>query len=260
MKVKVVSDLHLECCEQGQGVPDLGTGELLILGGDILCARHFKRNGSLREVYAKFLSSCSNGFDQVLYLAGNHEPYGYNYEGMWNVLRENLHYKNIHILENDCIEIGGILFIGCTLWTDFRGGNALEMMKAAQCMNDYKTVRITPNYRRLSPEDTYRFHQESIRYISSVLDRPAWVLTHHAPSYQSVHPRYLRSDTSNGAYVSDLDDFILSHPQIRFWSHGHTHDSFDYEIGGCRVICNPRGYYGDNGLNPDFDPDFTVVV
>jgi predicted phosphodiesterase len=30
------------------------------------------------------------------------------------------------------------------------------------------------------------------------------------------------------------------------WIHGHTHDPFDYEINGTRVICNPRGYPGEN--------------
>jgi hypothetical protein len=56
---------------------------------------------------------------------------------------------------------------------------------------------------------------------------------------------------------------ILNNPQIKYFSHGHTHDSFDYMIGGCRVICNPRGYYtgvNSNDLNPDFDPNFEIEV
>jgi hypothetical protein len=80
-KIKVVSDLHLECCEHGHGIPDLGKGEVLILGGDILCARHFKKNGPLNRIYSDFLNKCVQNFDEVLYLAGNHEAYGYNYEG-----------------------------------------------------------------------------------------------------------------------------------------------------------------------------------
>ena len=46
MRVRVCSDLHLETCEYGHGVPVLGEGEVLILGGDILCARHFKKDGN----------------------------------------------------------------------------------------------------------------------------------------------------------------------------------------------------------------------
>jgi hypothetical protein len=46
----------------------------------------------------------------------------------------------------------------------------------------------------------------------------------------------------NGGYSSDLTDFILDRPQIKAWTHGHTHELFDYNIGSTRVICNPRGY------------------
>jgi hypothetical protein len=265
MKVKVVSDLHLECCEQGHGVPDLGEGDVLILGGDILCARHFKTNGKLHQVYNDFLQKCADNFDYVLYIAGNHEAYGYNYEGTWNVLKEQMP-VGVHLLENDYVEIGDWIFIGSTFWTDFHNENPLEMMEAGRLMNDYKTIRITSNYRKMNPNDTLGFHKESKKYLTKKLeqfkDKKVWVLTHHGPSYQSVHPKY-RTETINGAYVSDLDDLILNHPQIKYWHHGHTHTSFDYKIGDCRVVCNPRGYYNgynNEGLNLDFNPNFEVEL
>jgi len=265
MKVKVVSDLHLECCEQGHGVPDLGEGDVLILGGDILCARHFKTNGKLRQVYNDFLQKCADNFDYVLYIAGNHEAYGYNYEGTWNVLKEQMP-VGVHLLENDYVEIGDWIFIGSTFWTDFHNENPLEMMEAGHLMNDYKTIRITSNYRKMNPNDTLGFHKESKKYLTKKLeqfkDKNVWVLTHHGPSYQSVHKKY-RTETINGAYVSDLDDLILSHPQIKYWSHGHTHESMDYMISDCRVVCNPRGYYNgynNEGLNLDFNPNFEVEL
>jgi Icc-related predicted phosphoesterase len=262
MKVKVVSDLHLECCEQGHGVPDLGEGDILILGGDILCARHFKKNGALRKVYRDFLTKCADNFMHVLYIAGNHEAYGYNYEGTWDVLKENLPH-GIHLMEDSVVKISDWVFIGSTFWTDFRNENALEMMEAAQCMNDYKVIRITQKYRKMNPDDTLSFHKQSKQFLLDQLElfknQKIWVLTHHAPSYQSVHPKYRTSGIANGAYVSDLDDFILNHPQIKYWSHGHTHESFDYMIGECRVICNPRGYYPTE-INPNFDPNFEIEI
>jgi hypothetical protein len=264
MKVRVASDLHLECCEMGHGVPELGEGDLLILGGDILCARHFKKQGKLREVYLEFLERCSKSFDTVLYVAGNHEPYGYNYEGTFGAISDSIP-ANIRLMENDTASIGDWHFIGSTLWTDFRNENALEMMEAAQCMNDYKTVRITTKYRKMNPDDTLAFHKASRAYIVSELERlgpdaRVWVLTHHAPSYQSVAPMYRTNGIANSAYVSDLDDLILAHPAIKFWSHGHTHNSFDYMVGDhCRVVCNPRGYYSAD-LNLDFDPAFTIEI
>ena len=266
MKVKVVSDLHLECCEHGHGVPDLGEGEVLILGGDILCARHFKKDGPLRKVYGDFLKKCADNFAWVLYIAGNHEAYGYNYEGTWDVLKENLP-EGIHLMEDSVVKISDWVFIGSTFWTDFRNENALEMMEAAQCMNDYKVIRITPKYRKMNPDDTLSFHKKSKQFLLDQLElfknQKIWVLTHHGPSYQSVHEKFKRGGIANGAYVSDLDGLILDHPEIQVWSHGHTHTSFDYKIGDCRVVCNPRGYYnGYNNadLNIDFDPNFEIEL
>jgi hypothetical protein len=265
MIIRVCSDLHLEACEDGNGVPNIGEGDALILGGDILCARHFKKDGKLRKVYKDFLQRCVDNFTWVLYIQGNHEAYGYNYEGTWNVLKENLP-QGIHLMENSVVKISDWVFLGATLWTDFRNGNALEMMEASRYLNDYRSIRIGSNYRKLRPEDTYEFHKKSKQFLIDQLelfkDQKVWVLTHHAPSYQSIHPKY-RTETINGSYASDLDDLILSNPQIKYFSHGHTHESFDYMIGQCRVICNPRGYYNSyntSGLNPNFDPNFEVEL
>jgi hypothetical protein len=97
------------------------------------------------------------------------------------------------------------------------------MMEAAQCMNDYKVIRIGSNYRKLNPDDTLKFHKKSKQFLIERLeqfkDTKTWVLTHHAPSYQSVHPKYRSSGIANGAFVSDLDDLILDNPQIKCWSH-----------------------------------------
>jgi hypothetical protein len=260
MKVKIVSDLHLESCENNHGVPDLGSGEILILGGDILCARHFKTDGPLHKVYDDFLQKCVKNFDEVLYVAGNHCFYGYNYEGTWKVLKEHLP-PSIHLLENDYVKIKGWTFLGCTLWTDFRKENPLEMMEASRYLNDYKTIRIGSNYRKMNPDDTLGFHKKSKQFLIEKLEQfkndKVWVLTHHAPSYQSVSPKYRNSGIANGAYVSNLDDLILDHPNIKYFSHGHTHSSFRYRIGECEVICNPKGYPGEN---PDFDPNLEIEI
>ena len=74
------------------------------------------------------------------------------------------------------------------------------------------------------------------------------------PSHASIHHSYQqpRYTTMNGAFVSNLDEFILDHPQIALWSHGHTHHCFDYTVGDTRIVCNPLGYPGErSGFNPD---------
>jgi len=59
------------------------------------------------------------------------------------------------------------------------------------------------------------------------------------------------------AFASDLDE-LMGADRIDLWVHGHTHDAFDYELNGTRVVCNPRGYVGydrDNGFNADLVVD-----
>ena len=91
-------------------------------------------------------------------------------------------------------------------------------------------------------------HKKSMDYINHVIseqaDKNYVVVGHHCPSFKSVHPKYAHDKIMNGAFASDLDDFIAYRPQIRLWTHGHTHEPFDYMIGETRVVCNPRGYSG----------------
>jgi Icc-related predicted phosphoesterase len=262
MEVKLVSDLHLEMCKSEDDIPILGSGDVLILGGDILCARHFKSNGELSTFYKKFLDTCSKNFTHILYVLGNHEAYGYNYEGTFKVIRDNVP-DNCTVLENESKTIGDWTFLGCTFWTNFRNANPIEMFDAQQCMSDYNTIRITPKYRKLNPDDTLQFNTKSKDYLLNTLkgleDDNVWILTHHAPSNQSIHENYKHSGILNGAYVNNLDGMIMAHPQIKVWSHGHVHNNFDYMIDGCRVVCNPRGYVPFE-VNPNFDCDFTVRI
>ena len=108
-------------------------------------------------------------------------------------------------------------------------------------------------------------HQQTLDYIKSVVaerpDEKFVVVTHHSPSYKSVHEEYQAEYLMNGAYHSDLSDFILDRPQIKLWTHGHTHHPFDYMIGETRIVCNPRGYEND-GYSEDtgWKPDILLEI
>ena len=99
-----------------------------------------------------------------------------------------------------------------------------------------------------SPEDAVVDHKKMLGYIQSVIegkyDQKFVVVGHHAPSRSSTHPRYANEELMNGGYSSSLDEYIMEHPQIKLWTHGHTHEDFDYMVGSTRVVCNPRGYDG----------------
>jgi Icc-related predicted phosphoesterase len=134
----------------------------------------------------------------------------------------------------------------------------------SEMMNDYRIIRNSDTkYARLKPLDTYNRHIKSLNYIKSVVEtdtnKKYVVVGHHAPSKKSVKPRYAEDVEMNGAYSSDLEDFILAHPQIKLWTHGHTHDLFDYNIGDTRIVCNPRGYIGYESRAEEFTLKYVEV-
>mgnify|MGYP000604130187 CR=1 FL=1 len=75
----------------------------------------------------------------------------------------------------------------------------------------------------------------------------------------SIAEKYKGDTVMNGAFQSDLSSFIMDRPQIKLWTHGHTHDVFDYMIGGCRIVCNPRGYIHYEQRADEFSLQFVEV-
>ena len=114
-----------------------------------------------------------------------------------------------------------------------------------------------------SPEDAVVDHKQMLGYIQSVIegkfDQKFVVVGHHAPSRSSTHPRYKHDTLMNGGYSSSLDEYIMDHPQIKLWTHGHTHEDFDYMIGSTRIVCNPRGYINYEGRADSFQLKFVEV-
>ena len=255
MKVKILSDLHLEHLDS-EYTFDVGSGEVLVLAGDILVAKHLNTDGNLNRIYNSFLNFCSENFKHVFYVFGNHEFYGYNYESTFKKV-ENILPSNIHLMNNNTVEIEDWVFIGGTLWTDHNKGNPVNMMENQYVMNDYHRIRIGSNYRKLNTEDTLSIHRNTKSYFENQLnihkDKKVFMISHMAPSYQSTHPHY-KGQSLNSAYCNDMDDWISSRPQIKYFVHGHVHYFMDYTIDGCRVICNPKGYPRETtNYNPNLE-------
>jgi Icc-related predicted phosphoesterase len=101
---------------------------------------------------------------------------------------------------------------------------------------------------RFTPMNSVDDHKAALAFIQQTVDsapdKMFVVVGHHSPSRRSTKPQYAKDVHVNGAYSSDLEDFIQARPQIRLWTHGHTHHEFDYMVGATRVVCNPRGYIG----------------
>jgi len=275
MRVNVISDLHIDFADL-----TLPGGDVLILSGDVFEAKSFKqamynpdmvlleheRKDQRPDRFYRFMvEECAAKYRHVLYVMGNHEHYGFQYHKTYAHIKEQLP-DNIYILENEVKEIDGVLFLGATLWTDMNKGDDLTLYHMKSMMNDYRQVTMFNEaksaYHKLQPEKTMTDHHHTVAYFKHMLEEnratgrrlPVVVVTHHAPSKASTKPRYIDDVIMNGAYSSDLSEFILDNPEIKVWTHGHTHDNFDYMIGTTRIICNPRGYKGYEEQAEHFDP------
>lgn len=264
MKVSYASDLHLE-----YGEIDLQNNlnaDVLILAGDIVIADEIKRypfyefrekiGSSVQnraETYRKFFSDVASRWKHVIVISGNHE----SYEGVFNdthkIMASNLIFlgDNIHYLQNRIVELDGVVFAATTLWTDLNRRDEITAFGVNSSMNDYRRIRYVDagRYRKLRSMDTLAEHVKSMQFlrdvVSSYKDKPIVVVTHHAPTFQSIPDRFRSERIVNGAYASDLSEFILDNTNIKYWVHGHVHDRLMYPVGDhTTVLCNPRGYHG----------------
>jgi len=279
MKIKLVSDLHLEFSDIN--ITNDDGCDVLILGGDICVAQdlhdhpHIEygmysnadlaglgRRQQAAQRYRDFFKRCSFQFPHVIYIMGNHEFYnGKFYAGVDYMREECAKYPNVYMLEQDTKIIDDVTFVGGTLWTNMNKRDPLTMHAIEGMMNDFRIIRNDKrNYATMSALDVAVRHDRTLAYIKLVLaenkDKRCVVVGHHSPSFQSVHPMYAHETLMNGGYHSDLSEFILDHPQVKLWTHGHTHHPFDYVIGETRIVCNPRGYENDGysedtGWNPN---------
>ena len=243
-----------------------------------------------------FFQECCERFPQVIYIAGNHEHYHGDFLYTLSTLKERFGYlTNLHIMEREELKINDIVFLCGTLWTDMNKECPHTLHSIRGYMNDYKVIADsssakveykTPVYGRkegggydfdnivswdiltrtakFTPEKSVSEHKDMLKFISDIIgnatpDEKFVVVGHHSPSKLSIKPEYENDTIVNGAYSSDLSEFILDHPTIKLWTHGHTHHVFDYMIGSTRVVCNPRGYINYENRADEFEL-LTVVV
>ncbi|WP_444997383.1 metallophosphoesterase [Aliikangiella sp. IMCC44359] len=248
MKIQLLSDLHLEFKYYSYPKTD---ADVVVLAGDI----HTKERGvkwAMEEIKDK----------PVVYILGNHEFYGKSYPKLIDSLKILTKNTNVHVLENNLVNIDGVNFLGCTLWTDFElfGNARISGYECQQVMTDYKKIRRSPSFAKLRSIDTAIAHSQSIKWLAENLKEKQGetnvIVTHHAPSLNSVEGK-CHKDTTTAAYISNLEDFIEKN-KPDYWLHGHLHNSSDYILGKCRVLCNSKGY--PDSINPEYNPSFCFSI
>lgn len=242
MKLWILSDLHYD--HGGFRLDPPAEADIAVVAGD--------------ACDDEWLSELADQLP-VVFVAGNHEFYGWQHSERIASLEGK---RNLHFLDDDTLTLdwcghAKTRFIGATLWTDY-GNDPVAAETARRSMNDHRYIKWSKEpYQRFLPSHATKLHRASRSYITEKLATPfdgaTVVVTHHAPSERSVHAKYAGSPL-NRAYYSDLDDLVET-SGAALWVHGHVHSNFDYQIGDTRVLCNPKGYPGEN---PDFQPGLIV--
>lgn len=266
MLIRPASDLHTEFADYYFEKLDTDKDTVCILAGDI--GVPVERRGKPSPLN-NFLKRASEQFKTVLYIMGNHEYYyGMIPETRHRIAQEvkDAGLTNVHVLENQTYLEDGVMFVCATLWTYV----SIPMCHiVGRSLNDFHIIEKQDGevVRKFRPEDANILHETSRHFIKEATKlahddgHKVVVVTHHGPSFQSVHARYKESDV-NCAFVSNLDELVYAiHPTL--WVHGHVHDPFDYMIGETRIIANPRGYPSEqirSGADKRHDPALVVEV
>ncbi len=253
MRIRVLSDMHLECVDERPALPGVDA-DVVVLAGDIHRA-------------AQGVEWAGRQFSDVpvVYVAGNHEFYGGELLARRRELADVAQQWGVHLLDNDSVELQGVRFLGTTLWTDFAlyaGISDLTadaaMSIAAQHLLDFRVIEKA-NGVMFSPADARQLHQDAVHWLEQALAKPfagpTVVVSHHAPLASSIPPQF-RGDSLSPAFASALEHLM---GRMALWIHGHVHDPVDLSCQGTRVVANPGGYPGEFSP-PRFRADWVVEV
>jgi predicted phosphodiesterase len=277
MRIQLFSDLHLE--RYPHFVPHIREDtDVVVLAGDIGSYQSGSRLLDEDFGLGRFSPRRPGaGRARVLYIPGNHEFDGLEFDEAYARLRATCAGLGIEWLDRETLVVDGVRFIGTTLWSDFDALAVQEQDLSKQLQRREKAFRAANYY--LSKNTTLKNGEkvlaEGIRAMS--LDCQEWLrgalaapfdgatvaVTHFAPSLQSADPRYGLTPGTAG-FCNALDALL---PQAAVWIHGHLHCMNDYVVSGieagrpwsCRVVANPLGYLS-KGEQEAFRPQLVIEV
>lgn len=264
MKIQLLSDLHLEV--HPHFVPEPAPGaDILVLAGDI----GSYQSGSLLEGpyfgLERFspLPQYAGWPTPVIFVPGNHEYDMQDFDAARQRLRHCCDQLDLLWLERETAVLGGVRFVGTTLWSDFDAMAMHEGVsdqtrlyklreKAFRAANFY--LSKTGGSRHGQPFLAEPMREECLlcqdwlrTALARPFDGPTVAVTHFAPSLRSADPRYGLVPGTAG-FCNVMDDLL---PYADLWLHGHLHCPCDYVASGergdgsawrCRVVANPLGY------------------
>ncbi len=253
MRVFYASDIHYEF--DGIYVPpeDITNDDVIILAGDVCPVLVWdSEKYSIDDLFFS-LSEIARG---VIFVAGNHEFYGTSIEDGYKFLRQRFaeYPDNIYFLENQTVTINGVRFGGSTFWTDLKQNDPLINFEAIRYLSDFSVIK------NFTPEDFINLNRTAREWLVSVCNNIDVLVTHHLP----VPVEYKNEPINSITYMycnTNLENIIVE-SSIKYWIHGHSHQSYNFTIDKTNVVSNPYGYYSiPHDRNEEYTNDrhFSIV-
>lgn len=248
MKIFYASDLHIEFEDNCKTLRFAGLdADVAILAGDIGAGI-----GGIQWAAEVFEIP-------VIYVLGNHEFYHHDYHQLRLDARKSAEALGVHLLDEDVLEIDGVRFAGCTLWTDYQANGLPEVAKqiAAQVMPDHSCITVSES-ELWSPDEAHRTHSDSVQWL---LDQEGIdvVVTHHCPTLAAIGHRHSANEYTP-LFISNLDE-VIARVNAKAWVFGHTHCCVDLEhSSGTHIVSNQYGYPDEDQAEIGWDPVATLSV
>lgn len=239
MKLQILSDTHNSEYQLSKDA------DLIIHAGDF----SNRLSGA-----TKFAETCKNLNKNFIFVLGNHDFYCSNYNLVVDFLREN--YPQNALLDDNHIKIQDKIFVGGTLFTNFRSNTTLTSptallqfkKDAEQSIYDFDQIMISNDNRPITADDYITlfqlYHQNIMQFKGQ---DNVIVITHFPPHLACLDPYW-----GNHPIASALNPYFINDLDIhgfKLWISGHTHTAIDTIVDGCRLIINPLGYPQEQGKN-----------
>jgi hypothetical protein len=225
--IQYISDIHME--HRGLQVPTSKiqpSAPILVLAGDI------GRPGS--KGLQSLLAYVSSKFQHVVWVVGNHEHYGFDYDEIWTIIAADLQpFPNLHLLQRGTWDLPGtnLRIAGATLWSE------IDTFTYRQ-LNDRKNICGTDK-KPWSRENMVLEHKRDRLFFETAIDQARndnkrlLCVSHHAPSFSMG---MMPGDELSSGFCSNLE--ACFRPPVV----GHTHISRKVWINGIPCVSNCLGY------------------
>jgi predicted phosphohydrolase len=248
VKFQIASDLHLEFADNMNDKNYFFSqiikpkGDILILSGDI--------GNPISDIYQNFLGWCSNLFETVLVLAGNHEYYNTNLtveETDIKIKEICKNYGNVIFLQKHVYCYRNFMFIGCTLWSMIHPQAEVAVVKY---INDFKYIK---NFSLVKHKSLYT---DQVQWLENTIqfainnDKIPIVITHHPMIKDPLNKNPVITDC---AFENDLVHLL---EKVPYHIAGHTHRNRNLKIGNCSIMINCKGY----NMAPSYKNDLCVEL